>query len=127
MEKLLVLLQEIQDLASDIHYNYSYKAEFFSIHKLMDEVRDPVSGFVDDIKEVIYLGHGSTAPACKLISSQTVEFPLDLLSLKNLLDDTIQHIEDIKDSMQVDSGSCAVLDAISQHCLKYSGLLFRLV
>lgn len=124
MEKLLVFLQEIYDLTSDMHYNYTTGCNFFSVHKLMDEIREPILEFVDEIKEVVYLGHREFAPSCKEISSLAKQYPLILDEVVALLINTVSHIDSIKSS--VDSGTSKVLDDISAHCLKYIGITRRL-
>lgn len=124
MLDILKDLFAIEQLASDIHYNFPSGKSFFAIHKLMDEVRDPISGFADDIKEIIYLGHGEPAPSSKVIVEGSLSLIPDSLDLQNLIglfDVTLQNIENAKSNL--DSGSAKVMDDIAAHLLKYRGLV----
>lgn len=126
MEEILRELFVIEQYASDIHYNYPTKNSFFAIHKLMDEVREPICGFADDIKEIIYLGHNEPAPSSKAIAESSLPlFPegIDLSNLVALMTKTIQSIENIKS--ELDSGSAKVMDDIEAHLLKYRGLVSK--
>ena len=97
-----------------------------SLYKLMDEVREPISGFADDIKEIIYLGHGEPAPSSKKIvegSLSLLSEGIDLSHLISLMTKTIQDVENIKS--ELDSGSAKLMDDISAHLLKYKGLVSK--
>jgi DNA-binding ferritin-like protein len=124
MEEILIKLFAIEQKASDIHYNFKSGNSYFAVHKLMDEVREPINDFMDEIKEVIYLGHDEPAPNSKLIidgASALLSDSLDLSYLVSLMDNAIQAIENIKS--ELDSGSSKVVDDISAHLLKYRGLV----
>ena len=111
---------------ADIHYNYSASSNFFGIHKLMDEVREPINNYIDQIKEIIYLGHNEKAPVSKNILSESLtqisEFEL-LSDLNNLIDECLKQIEEEK--VNIDSGSSKILDDIASHLLKYRGLITK--
>lgn len=124
MLDILKDLFAIEQLASDIHYNFPSGKSFFAIHKLMDEVREPICGFADDIKEIIFLGHGEPAPSSKVIVEGSLSLIPDSLDLQNLIglfDLTLQNIENVKSNL--DSGSAKVMDDIAAHLLKYRGLV----
>lgn len=124
MEEILKELFVIEQVASDIHYNFQSGKSYFAIHKLMDEVREPISGFADDIKEIIYLGHDEPAPSSKTIVEGSLSlYPSnsDLPNLVSLMTKTIQSVENVKS--ELDSGSAKVMDDIAAHLLKYRGLV----
>lgn len=126
MEEILIKLFVIEQKASDVHYNFHSGNSYFAVHKLMDEVREPINSFVDEIKEVIYLGHNEPAPSSKKIVEGSLSLLTDnveLSSLVPLMDSTIQEIENIKPAL--DCGSAKVMDDISAHLLKYRGLVTK--
>lgn len=126
MEEILKELFVIEQVASDIHYNFPSGKSYFAVHKLMDEVREPICGFADDIKEIIYLGHNEPAPNSKEIVEGSLSlYPVsaDLPNLVSLMTKTIQSVENVK--FELDSGSAKVMDDIAAHLLKYRGLVTK--
>lgn len=126
MEEILKELFVIEQIASDIHYNFPSGKSYFAVHKLMDEVREPICGFADDIKEIIYLGHNESAPNSKEIVEGSLSlYPVsaDLPNLVALMTKTIQSVENVKS--ELDSGSAKVMDDIAAHLLKYRGLVTK--
>lgn len=128
MLEILKQLFALQQFCSDLHYNFVAGYAYFGIHKLMDEVREPLEGYMDEIKEVIYLGHSEPAPSSKSIVEGSLNLIPDVLDLHNLIglfDLTLQHIENVKSDL--DAGSAKILDDISAHLLKYRGLVQKSV
>ena len=113
MKEILKELFVIEQIASDIHYNFPSGKSYFAVHKLMDE-------------EIIYLGHNEPAPNSKEIVEGSLSlYPVsaDLPNLVSLMTKTIQSVENVKS--ELDSGSAKVMDDIAAHLLKYRGLVTK--
>ncbi len=130
MKELLQYLEAIRQTAKDLHYNAS-GASFYGIHLLADRISDPLAGFIDDIKEVAYLGQGKAPPSSKELAdgflpllaqdtSQTAILP-DLGRLVSL---AVYTIEELSRS-PITQGELNLLGAISQHLTTSYGLLSR--
>ena len=119
----------IQGFAKDIHYTAKGPA-FYAKHIFVDLVGDDIDGFIDDIKENIFLGQGIIPPASKnlfmaaAVGAQEV-LPLDVANfmiLKEFVDKVRELIKDIEAPSR---GANSLLDSIGEHMDKMSGLLFR--
>jgi len=126
---LIVLLMIIQSFAKDIHYTAKGPA-FYAKHIFVDLVGDDIDGFIDDIKENVFLGQGIVPPASKnlfmaaAVGAQEV-MPLDVANFMILKEFVDKVRELIKDMEAPSRGANSLLDSIGEHMDKMSGLLFR--
>ena len=126
---LIVLLMIIQCFAKDIHYTAKGSA-FYAKHIFVDLVGDDIDGFIDDIKENIFLGQGIIPPASKkLFMAAAVGAPeVLLLDVANfmILKEFVDQVRGLIKNMEAPSrGANSLLDSIGEHMDKMSGLLFR--
>ena len=55
MKEILGQLLALELMSKEVHYSYR-GADFFSVHKLMDEVFEGLSDFRDEISETVFMG-----------------------------------------------------------------------
>ena len=126
---LIVLLMIIQCFAKDIHYTAKGSA-FYAKHIFVDLVGDDIDGFIDDIKENVFLGQGIIPPASKnLFMAAAVGapevLPLDVANFM-ILKEFVDQVRGLIKNMEAPSrGANSLLDSIGEHMDKMSGLLFR--
>ena len=126
---LIVLLMIIQCFAKDIHYTAKGPA-FYAKHIFVDLVGDDIDGFIDDIKETVFLGQGIIPPASKnLFMAAAVGapevLPLDIANFM-ILKEFVDQVRGLIKNMEAPSrGANSLLDSIGEHMDKMSGLLFR--
>ena len=126
---LIVLLMVIQGFAKDIHYT-AKGPSFYAKHIFADLVEEDIDGFIDDIKENVFLGTGIVPLASKeyfRIAALTAPevMPLDIINftiLKAFVDKVREIIKGIEAPTR---GANSLLDSIGEHMDKMSGLIFR--
>ena len=131
MRNLMSWMKRIGMCAKDMHYRCKGKP-FYGLHELADLVYE-VEHETDQIAEIYFLGERGIEPprmadVCSAAASLPVNYPSnDKYFIGGTMDaclQTMHKIEDIKKNFpDLKSGTVAVLDAISQHCLLGIGLL----
>lgn len=131
MRNLMAWLKCIGMCAKDMHYRCKGKP-FYALHELGDLVWE-VNHDTDQIAEIYFMGErGITPPRMADVfmaaASLPVMYPKDdryfIGGTMNACLQTMHKVEDIKRNFpDLKSGTVAVLDAISQHCLLAIGLL----
>lgn len=127
MIELIVLLQIIEGLATDLHY-CAKGPQFFGLHLMADKIREPIPGFVDDIFEVGFLGAGKPAPLSKTIVEQVAARqpfsarPVDILNLlRQYLTQAQDEIE--KQAVKSNQAMSNLLGGISQTLQQSQGFV----
>ena len=131
MADLMAHIKCIGMCAKDMHYRCKGKP-FYGLHELADLVYE-VEHETDQIAEIYFLGERGIEPprmadVCSAAASLLVHYPRNdkyfIGGTMNACFQTMHKIEDIKRNFpDLKSGTVAVLDAISQHCLLAIGLL----
>jgi hypothetical protein len=131
MRNLMSWMKRIGMCAKDMHYRCKGKP-FYGLHELADLVYE-VEHETDQIAEIYFLGERGIEPprmadVCSAAASLPVNYPSNdkyfIGGTMNACLQTMHKIEDIKKNFpDLKSGTVAVLDAISQHCLLAIGLL----
>ena len=94
----------IQNFAKDIHYNCKGES-FYGKHLLADRLGDNLSDYIDSIKEVFFMASDKEPlPSSLYLTEASVFIPeiapedkLNFESMRNLLVNTLQHIETLQD------------------------------
>lgn len=131
MRNLMSWMKRIGMCAKDMHYRCKGKP-FYGLHELADLVYE-VEHETDQIAEIYFLGERGIEPprmtdVCSAAASLLVLYPRNdkyfIGGTMNACLQAMHKIEDIKKNFpDLKSGTVAVLDAISQHCLLAIGLL----
>ena len=129
MNELLYLLKAIQlYVKDDAHYHF-YGVGFKSLHEWADEITEPISDYIDEIKESYLLRNGMEVPrgfviceqARKYIPNDLPENSYDLLkNIRALLEQTISAINGIESD---NAGDNDLLGRLCSHLNKHVGLL----
>lgn len=101
---LIEYLIAISNFAKDIHYNCKGES-FYSKHLLADRINENLSDHMDSIKEVFFMAADKEPlPSGEYLSRATSLIPQiqkadknNFKSMQNLLVNTLQHIETLKD------------------------------
>ena len=121
MKELLGQVLALELMAKEVHYSYR-GADFFGVHKLMDEVFSGLSDFRDEISETVFMGQGARVPTAIEVIDEASEFitvDVSMRSIVDLLDVILNKLSD----GNIRVGEEKVLDDISAHCRKYRGLI----
>ena len=73
MDELVYLLTALQIYCKDAHYAF-YGTGFISLHEWVDDIYDPLSGFLDEIKENYYLYLGVNVPRGTVINANAADY-----------------------------------------------------
>lgn len=128
MLDIIYLLVAIQIFAKDAHYNFK-GVDFKPLHEWVDEIADPIGGYVDDIKEQILLRKGVVIPRGTVINHEAAFYvPSDigednkqiLSNLHALLSMAHQSLNKV-DGETLGDGD--LLGRIDSHIQKHIGLL----
>lgn len=130
MKDLIIILESIRMTAKDWHYNAS-GAGFYSSHLQADAIAEPLSGMIDDIKEVCFLGNCIPVPTSKELCAAIAASLLPCTTeadikteLATQLNIAIYTIEEIAKGNPM-QGELNLLGSISEHLQKSKGLLSR--
>ena len=118
INKVIEYLIAIQNFAKDIHYNCKGEA-FYSKHLLADRISDNLSEYLDNIKEVFFMAADKAPlPSGEYLSRATSLIPelsqgdkQNFESLRNLLVNALEHLENLKD---LTKGEENLIGAIAQ-------------
>ena len=128
IRELVARLYAFKISAKLVHWKL-YGPQFLELHEYMDDVAEPIDGFIDEILEKYYM-------ATDIESLKTIEDVFKTESLKfyaekfNNVENMIRSIINLADEIQdgideIDTyrGVNAILDEISAHMLKTRALL----
>lgn len=120
---LIVYLMAITSYAKDIHYNCT-GSNFYGNHLFADRFTDNMSDYIDQLKEVCILGHGSkTLPSAeylRLASEKTPRDVYDFDTMRALMLGCLQEIETITG---ISKGDENLIGAIAQDIQNNVGLI----
>ena len=129
INRLIEYLIAIQNFAKDIHYNSKGEA-FYSKHLLADRIQENISEYIDQIKEVCFLGNDEKPlPSGEYLSRATSFIPeiapedkQNFQSMENLLVNSLMHIQQIESATK---GEENLFGAIAQDLQTSLGLVNR--
>ena len=129
MITLIEYLTAVREFAKDIHY-HAHGESFYGIHLLMDRVADNIIKYIDELKEVCYLGEiQEVPPSLEILKVATAYIPQvtddnkqNIALLEDLIAKTLDHIAEIKNGTPARD---SLLDAIAQDLQLKRGLLWR--
>lgn len=128
IDNLIAHLTAITNYAKDLHYNCSGES-FYGKHLFADRLQDGIHDFIDQIKEVILLGHGFETLPSKEYLQMAIPlipdpiFPDNSYKFENMLTlmlDTLQLMEDIEGLSRGDDN---LIGNIAQEIQNNVGLL----
>lgn len=131
MEKvnnLICSLLAIQNFCKDIHYNAKGDS-FYAKHLLADRIQENISGYIDRIKEVSFLGNDvETLPSGEYLSRATSLIPEiskadkeNFKNLENLIVNTLMLIQ----QLEATKGEDNLYGAIAEDLQNSLGLINR--
>ena len=139
MDEILEYIVCVGILADDLHYRSSGDS-FYANHLLADTIKKPLDGFMDDLREIYWLGELYALPPQTDVTYQNASMKAQSirlraassdrnlgLSVKDALNVLIHSIENIKKEGALISGTVSVLDGICAHAQKMCGLLDRML
>ncbi len=131
MKDTILNLIAIKAVCKDMHYGATGQ-QFYGLHLLADRIAEPISGFIDSIKEVCFLGNELDAPSSAEIhadlpgSIPTFTNPQTTLeTLKELLKLAEYRIEEITALPSITQGELNLLGEVAQHLKLSRGLVHR--
>lgn len=94
MDKLIVLLMAIEGTSKNVHYDIAD----YSIHLLADRIQEDLNGFIDEIKENCILAKGQKVKNSSYYLQEASKYVVDdisLLAIRNIIIDTLVHLESL--------------------------------
>lgn len=94
MDKLIVLLMAIEGTSKNVHYDIAD----YSIHLLADRMQEDLNGFIDEIKENCILAKGQKVKNSSYYLQEASKYVVDdisLLAIRNIVIDTLVHLESL--------------------------------
>lgn len=123
IDKLIAYLYAIQQYAKDLHYNCIGES-FYGRHLFADRIYEPIADFIDEVKEVILLGHGfSTLPSKEYLARAIELIPDNSYDFKNMLNLMIQTLQHIEGLTGLSKGDDNLIGNIAQNIQNMVGLL----
>ena len=122
IDSLICYLLAIANYAKDIHYNFP-GASFYGQHLLADRFADNLYDYIDQLKEICLLGHGSQPQHSSWYLRTAVDLipeSVDFRLIKDLMLNALQVIETIEG---ISKGDENLLGAIAQDIQNNIGLL----
>lgn len=134
INQLICYLIAIQNYAKDIHY--SCKGEgFYGKHLLADRIYDGLDDFIDQSKEVYFLGNNLLplpsgeylAKAMNLLPPVEADDKKNFEHIKTLIEDCLMHAQKMLLEKDTTRGEMSLVDGIAQDLQGKLGLVNRLV
>ncbi len=134
INQLIYYLIAIQNYAKDIHY--SCKGEgFYGKHLLADRIYDGLDDFIDQSKEVYFLGNNLLplpsgeylAKAMNLLPPVEADDKKNFEHIKTLIEDCLMHAQKMLLEKDTTRGEMSLVDGIAQDLQGKLGLVNRLV
>lgn len=122
IDNLIVHLLVIANYAKDIHYNCS-GPDFYGNHLFADRFIGDIYEYIDQLKEICLLGHTIKplhSSEYLSMASGIVPAGADFKSMRTLMIDTLEIIEQIRD---ISRGDENLLGAIAQDVQNNVGLI----
>lgn len=125
MTELLSKLFALYATLKNLHYS-ARGVEFYSIHKLADEMNDNIIGYADEIQENFYLGQGMEATDLGEIylkaSAQTTSGDVDtcLRGVLRLINEILELMPELKTEPVED-----IFSRLSNELYKNKGFVLR--
>ena len=132
INKLICYLIAIQNFAKDIHYSCSGDA-FYGKHLLADRIYDGLDDFIDQLKEVYFLGNNILplssseylAMAMNLLPALEQDDKKNFTNMKNLIVNALAHMERMLQDKEATRGEVSLIDGIAQDLQGKLGLVNR--
>ncbi len=132
INKLIAYLEAIAAFAKDIHYTCGGDA-FYAKHLLADRIYDGLDGFIDQLKEVYFLGNNILplpsveylAMAMNLLPAVEQDDKKNFTSMKNLIVNALAHMERMLQDKEATRGEVSLIDGIAQDLQGKLGLVNR--
>lgn len=126
----LSLLWALKFSVSDLHY-LAQKENFYSDHKLADELRDDIDEWIDKVNEICFLGEEKTAPYSKdiiLQASQHIILLQDTPSnqfkkIAEFIKEILMYVQENIETTSV--GEQNLIGGIAQDLQQRYGLIWR--
>lgn len=123
IDKLIAFLYAIQQYAKDLHYNCIGES-FYGRHLFADRIYEPMADFIDEVKEVILLGHNfSTLPSKEYLAMAIELIPNNPYDFKNMLNLMLQSLQHIEGLTGLSKGDDNLIGNIAQNIQNMVGLL----
>lgn len=126
MKDLIIILDKIRLTAKDLHYHAS-GSTFYAQHLLADRIQEPIIGFIDDLKEICYLGAEKEVPTAKELSPELQDTLTEeslISTLYSQLTLGLYTIEELsKNSLM--QAETSLLGRIAEHLQQSRGLIWR--
>lgn len=125
--KLITLLIAIQNFCKDIHYS-CHGESFYSKHLFVDRIQENLYNYIDEIKEVCFLGNDKRPlPSGEYLSRATSLIPLletkDLQNFINLGKLIVEVLALIDNMETLTQGEANLMGTIAQDLQNNLGLL----
>lgn len=130
MIKLVAMLEAIRIYGKDCHYTFN-GTDWIGKHKYMDDITEPLSDWVDEIKESVVLAKGNLVPRGTELNAMAAEFvpeslPIDdpetlLRNLRAVISMAIDQLNRL--SAEATAGESDLYGRIGSHLQKHIGLL----
>lgn len=125
--KLITYLMAIQNFCKDIHYS-CHGESFYSKHLFVDRIQENLYNYIDEIKEVCFLGNDERPlPSEEYLSRATSLIPLletkDLQNFINLGKLIVEVLALIDNMERLTQGEANLMGAIAQDLQNNLGLL----
>ena len=134
VNKLISYLVAIQNYAKDIHYNCKGEA-FYSKHLLVDRIQDGLYDYIDQLKEVYFLGNNILplpsgeylAKAMNLLPPVEADDKRNFEHIKALIEDCLTHTQKMLLETGTPRAEVSLVDGIAQDLEGKLGLVNRQV
>lgn len=134
VNKLISYLVAIANFAKDIHYTCRGEA-FYSKHLLADRIQDGLSDFIDQLKEVYFLGNNILplpsgeylAMAMSLLPPVEADDKKNFEHIKTLIEDCLTHTQKMLQEKDTPRAEVSLVDGIAQDLQGKLGLVNRQV
>jgi DNA-binding ferritin-like protein len=127
MKDLIKHLDAIRNTAKDLHY-HATGASFYAVHLLADRIQEPIISFIDDLKEICFLGLEKEVPLSNslvpslppadteeaMISTVYSQLTLALYTIEELSKQPLMQAE------------VSLLGRIAEHLQQSRGLLWKM-
>lgn len=132
INQLIYYLIAIQNYAKDIHYNCKGEA-FYSKHLLADRIQEGLYDFIDQLKEVYFLGNNILplpsgeylAMAMSLLPPVEAGDKKNFEHIKALIEDCLTHTQKMLQEKDTPRAEVSLVDSIAQDLQGKLGLINR--
>lgn len=128
IRELVARLYAFKISAKLVHWKL-YGSQFLQLHEYMDDVAEPIDGFIDEILEKYYMATDTESLKTieDVFKTESLKFYVEKFNnVENMIRSIINLADEIQDGIdEIDTyrGVNAILDEISAHMLKTRALL----